>query len=708
MIRNDQDFTNGERESLSLNEQSNSEESSATNQQISSGLFTAHTATNIPPPKEKIEEAGIQAQIISPSMRANNACFMALPKGQLEILLQGKGLEELEQEVITLTYYRKGTDYGQSEAVGTVTKIIKPLLKAQEGGIYKLVLPLDFAQYLPDLQANSFLKINFLEQPNAQIIYSPKDELKTEHIEDLAASKAYLEKRLQHLWLEAEDAAALQTYLPNLVLKEHDSGQSYVPTALLQEQIQGQEIPSLNKPDLENSSKEEIQAQEEGLRSQKNLLEKIAYKFDLSAFPYEELGANYDGADKELVLDQAYQEQVQVHQRFKQQLGTQLLALKEQQQALQAVLQEKSIPIALKEATAALENQKEAISRRFELLEGDLHAIQVLPLNFTDWRKNIKTLEQVPQEAKATYIKEKAIFNQLLQDYEQSHPESQQEAAYIEWKTALIKANQSFEKGMVRNLKRFKDFVQEKKVPLAATGGDGKLEYRTGENQVSKKEQARFGDPIPAKVVFDSIKVPLYDNGISPEDVIQGGVGDCYLMAALMLLAEADTKHLIEEMIVEEGDKYVVHLYSNDMPVAVEVDKETLFLEYEDGYKMDVGAKTKKELWVAIIEKAYAKYQGSIPSLKEQLEMGKEGGYDKKLPSEPSDYGGDYTKIEGSQTSLAIEALVGNRLSEEQYIYLDEAGAISEEETARVFPVRVDLQQGDIGEEDLADLLLAS
>ena len=57
---------------------------------------------------------------------------------------------------------------------------------------------------------------------------------------------------------------------------------------------------------------------------------------------------------------------------------------------------------------------------------------------------------------------------------------------------------------------------------------------------------------------------------------------------------------------------------------------------------------------------------------------------------------------------MAIEALVGNRLSEEQYIYLDEAGNVSEAETARVFPVRVNLQQGDIGEEDLKDLLQAS
>ncbi|MGH1336483.1 MAG: C2 family cysteine protease [Aureispira sp.] len=706
MIRNDQAFSNGEEEFFALNEQQNSEEPSAINQQISSNLFTARTSTNIPPPEERTEETEIQAQIISPSMSGKNTCFMVLPKGQLVILLQGAGVEKLEEETISLKYYSKSTNDGQREEMSVITKLIKPLLEEQGAGVYKLVLPLDFAQHLPGLQAGDFLKLNFLEQLNAQLFYRPNDKLKVDNAEELASSKAHLEKRLRHLWLEAADARTLQEYLPELVLTEHGSGKSYVSMPLLQEQIQDR--TTLEAVDVESSSKEAIQTQQAALTKKQELLQTIAYKFDLAAFPYEQLAINYEGEDKAIILDKAYEQQVQVHQGFKQLLGQQLLRIQEQQQSLQVVLQEKSIPASLKEATAVLENQKEAISRRFELLEGDLHAIQVLPLNFADWSKNIKTLEQVPQEAKATYVKEKAVFNQVLQDYEQSHPESQQAAAYMEWKTALVKAHQTFERGMIKNLKRFKEFVQEKKVPLAATGGDGKLEYHTNENQVSKAEQARFGDPIPAKVVFNSTEVPLYDNGISPEDVIQGGVGDCYLMAALMLLAEEDTKHLIHEMIVEEGDKYVVQLYSNDMPVAVEVDKETLFLEYEDGYQTDVGAKTKKELWVAIIEKAYAKYQGSIPSLKEQLEMGKAGGYDKKLPLEPSDYGGDYTKIEGSQTSLAIEALVGNRLSEEQYIYLDEAGNVSEEETARVFPVRVNLQQGDIGEEDLKDLLLAS
>jgi hypothetical protein len=518
-----------------------------------------------------------------------------------------------------------------------------------------------------------------------------------------------LEKKGKYIWLDASAAATLQDYLPDLLLKEHRSGKFYTATTALQEALANQAIPPLEQSSLENSSKEVIQSQQETIIAQQALLKNIVYQLDRSAFPYQQLEQNYEGDDKEEQLGTAYQAQVQAQEVFKLLLGKQILELEQQNQMVQLVLQDKSIPIVVKEATAQLENSKTTINKQFELLEGDIHAIQVLPLDLVDWQQKIAELEQVPAASKASYIEQKDHFNKVLQSYEQTNPSCLQEPIYIDWKTAQVKANQEFEKGMVRNLKQFKEFVQQKKVPLAATGGDGRLEYRAGENQVTKQEQARFGDEQEADVVFKSPQVPLYDNGISPDDVIQGGVGDCYLMAALMLLAEDDTKHLIEEMIEDKGDRYVVTLYSNDLPIAVEVDKKTLFLEYEDGHTQDMAASTQKELWVAIIEKAYAKYKSNLPPLKEQLELARQGNYDKKLPLEPSDYGGDYTAIEGSQTSLAMKALVGNRVVDEDTIYLDEEGNISEAATPRAFPCRVELGKGaSIAEEDLRDVLQAS
>ena len=234
MTRNDQNSSVGAEENLALAALSTHEESSAPKQQISPHLFTARTSTNLPPPEEKTNARGIQVQIISPSMGAKNACFMALPQGQLDILLQGAGLEKLAREAITLTYYHKGKAYGEREEVATITREIAPLLQEQEEGRCKLVLPLDFAQHNPALQEGDFLKIDFLEQPTAQIVYRPNPKLPIEDAEGLASSKAYLEKRLKYLWLDAEDAAALQEYLPELVVTKHGSGQSYVSTKLLQ------------------------------------------------------------------------------------------------------------------------------------------------------------------------------------------------------------------------------------------------------------------------------------------------------------------------------------------------------------------------------------------------------------------------------------------------------------------------------------------
>jgi hypothetical protein len=47
-------------------------------------------------------------------------------------------------------------------------------------------------------------------------------------------------------------------------------------------------------------------------------------------------------------------------------------------------------------------------------------------------------------------------------------------------------------------------------------------------------------------------------------------------------------------------------------------------------------------------------------------------------------------------------------LSNQEYIYLDEAGQVSEQETPRAFPVSLDLQASQYTEEDLAAVVQAS
>lgn len=103
---------------------------------------------------------------------------------------------------------------------------------------------------------------------------------------------------------------------------------------------------------------------------------------------------------------------------------------------------------------------------------------------------------------------------------------------------------------------------------------------------------------------------PLFASiGPSEEDVIQGGVGDCYLMASLASTALADPNR-IEQMITDLGDgTYAVRFYRGSVAKYVRVDsslpmKSSGSLAYaqlgEDG-----------SLWAALVEKAYAIFRGN-------------------------------------------------------------------------------------------------
>lgn len=101
--------------------------------------------------------------------------------------------------------------------------------------------------------------------------------------------------------------------------------------------------------------------------------------------------------------------------------------------------------------------------------------------------------------------------------------------------------------------------------------------------------------------------MPLFgEGGPSPDDVDQGQVGDCWLLAAYGSLASVDPGR-IESLITDHGDgTYTVHFADGDvtvddeLPYKIDTDG-TVRLLYAGGA---VGASTP--LWPAIIEKAQA------------------------------------------------------------------------------------------------------
>jgi WXG100 family type VII secretion target len=107
-------------------------------------------------------------------------------------------------------------------------------------------------------------------------------------------------------------------------------------------------------------------------------------------------------------------------------------------------------------------------------------------------------------------------------------------------------------------------------------------------------------------------------------DVNQGSVGDCYLLASLAAITKHDPEHIRDMVKDNEDGTYTVRFYEDgdvNNPVDVTVDA-TFPVEKEerrcwpDGYR-DKGATStdEKELWPSIVEKAYAKWKGGYSEI---------------------------------------------------------------------------------------------
>ena len=113
---------------------------------------------------------------------------------------------------------------------------------------------------------------------------------------------------------------------------------------------------------------------------------------------------------------------------------------------------------------------------------------------------------------------------------------------------------------------------------------------------------------------------PLFKDGVKPEDVQQGQLGDCYFPAAMAALAQA-RPDVIQDLIKDNGDgTFTVTFKKTDyyggeyQNVEIKVDGD-LYSRSWGGplYGASTGDKTEKgmELWWPLVEKAYAQWKGS-------------------------------------------------------------------------------------------------
>ncbi|MFN7131679.1 MAG: C2 family cysteine protease [Myxococcales bacterium] len=119
---------------------------------------------------------------------------------------------------------------------------------------------------------------------------------------------------------------------------------------------------------------------------------------------------------------------------------------------------------------------------------------------------------------------------------------------------------------------------------------------------------------------------PLFKNGVNPEDVQQGQIGNCYMPAAFASMAKSNPEALTNMIKDNKDGTYTVTFKERDWrnggrykDVEIKVDGDLYVRSYGGPlYGATNGpdkGTTTMELWYPLIEKAYAQWKGSYDSI---------------------------------------------------------------------------------------------
>jgi Calpain family cysteine protease len=115
----------------------------------------------------------------------------------------------------------------------------------------------------------------------------------------------------------------------------------------------------------------------------------------------------------------------------------------------------------------------------------------------------------------------------------------------------------------------------------------------------------------------------LFSGGANANDVVQGQngsryLGDCWLMSALAAIAKTQPQ-VLEQAITDHGDgHYTVRLHRQERDGSITAEDVTVDADIPrtaDGRDAYAQRQDPKELWVVIIEKAFASWKGGYGAL---------------------------------------------------------------------------------------------
>jgi len=138
----------------------------------------------------------------------------------------------------------------------------------------------------------------------------------------------------------------------------------------------------------------------------------------------------------------------------------------------------------------------------------------------------------------------------------------------------------------------------------------------------------------------------IFVNGVEEGDVIQGALGDCWVLGALAVVATS-TDNYIEHMFVKQRPDvgyYAIKFFKSGEWKTVEIDDRLPC--YPSGQLYYASCKDPTEFWVPIVEKAYAKLHGSYEAL--------EGGSISDGLKDLTGGGVDIVRLEGKEDPEAL------------------------------------------------------